>query len=193
MMHVIGAMAEFERELIKERVNAGIAAARKRGVRFGRPKTYVSPDKIQAMRDAGTPWRKIAKTLKVGTGDPGTCSSASGQLDNRQMETLEMEMKDKVPAINAMLANPPAEIGSLLQRSKKLSGGENLREHFKCHQRRILFGQVVSSAWLVVRPGIYFDVYSAHHIRMRSRSQWQRGSLRRMGYRIKAERNHAPI
>jgi hypothetical protein len=109
-MHVIGAMAEFERELIKERVNAGIAAARKRGVRFGRPKTYVSPDKIQAMRDAGTPWRKIAKTLKVGTGDPGTCSSASGQLDNRQRETLEMEMKDKVPAINAMLANPPAEI-----------------------------------------------------------------------------------
>ena len=68
MMHVISAMSEFERELIKERVNAGIAAARKRGVRFGRPKTYVSADKIQAMRDEGTPWRTIAKRLKIGTG-----------------------------------------------------------------------------------------------------------------------------
>lgn len=32
MMHVIGAMAEFERGLIQERVVAGIAAARKRGI-----------------------------------------------------------------------------------------------------------------------------------------------------------------
>ena len=68
MMHVIGAMAEFERELIRERVCAGIASAKRRGVRFGRPKTYVSADKIQAMRDEGTPWRTIAKRLKIGTG-----------------------------------------------------------------------------------------------------------------------------
>lgn len=36
MMHLLGAMAEFERELIRERVSAGIAAAKKRGVRMGR-------------------------------------------------------------------------------------------------------------------------------------------------------------
>jgi DNA invertase Pin-like site-specific DNA recombinase len=68
MMHIIGAMAEFERELIRERVTAGIHAARKRGVRIGRPKTYVSPDKVREMRDAGTPWRSIAKRLGIGTG-----------------------------------------------------------------------------------------------------------------------------
>jgi DNA invertase Pin-like site-specific DNA recombinase len=68
MMHLLGAMAEFERELIRERVTAGVHAARRRGVRIGRPRTYVSRDKVQALRDAGTPWRKIAKTLKVGTG-----------------------------------------------------------------------------------------------------------------------------
>ncbi len=68
MMHIIGAMAEFERELIKERVTAGIQAARKRGVRIGRPRTYVSPDKIRAMREEGTPWRAIAKRLNIGTG-----------------------------------------------------------------------------------------------------------------------------
>jgi DNA invertase Pin-like site-specific DNA recombinase len=68
MMHLLAAMAEFERELIKERVSAGIHAARKRGVRIGRPKTYVNTDKVRALRDSGTPWRQIAKRLGVGTG-----------------------------------------------------------------------------------------------------------------------------
>jgi DNA invertase Pin-like site-specific DNA recombinase len=68
MMHIIGAMAEFERELIRERVTAAIQAARKRGVRIGRPRTYVSPDKIREMREEGTPWRAIAKRLHIGTG-----------------------------------------------------------------------------------------------------------------------------
>ncbi len=68
MMHIIGAMAEFERELIRERVTAGIQAAKRRGVRIGRPKTYVNPDKIQRMREEGTPWRAIARSLKIGTG-----------------------------------------------------------------------------------------------------------------------------
>ena len=68
MMHLLGAMAEFERGLIQERVVAGIASAKRRGVRFGRPKTWVSPDKIRELREAGTPWRAIAKKLKVGTG-----------------------------------------------------------------------------------------------------------------------------
>ncbi len=68
MMHIIGAMAEFERELIRERVCAGIQAARRRGARIGRPKTYISPDKVRTMRNEGTPWREIAKRLNVGTG-----------------------------------------------------------------------------------------------------------------------------
>lgn len=68
MMHLLGAMAEFERELIRERVTAGVHAARKRGVRIGRPRTYVSPDRVRELRDAGTPWRAIAKRLRVGTG-----------------------------------------------------------------------------------------------------------------------------
>jgi DNA invertase Pin-like site-specific DNA recombinase len=68
MLHIIGAMAEFERELIRERVSAGIQAARKRGVRLGRPRTYINPDKIRELRSAGVPWRAIAKRLGVGTG-----------------------------------------------------------------------------------------------------------------------------
>ena len=37
--HVFGASAEFERNLIRERMHAGLAAARVRGRKGGRPKT----------------------------------------------------------------------------------------------------------------------------------------------------------
>jgi DNA invertase Pin-like site-specific DNA recombinase len=68
MMHLLGAMAEFERSLIQERVVAGIAAARKRGVRMGRPKRWVSADKVRSLREAGVPWRAVAKKLDCGVG-----------------------------------------------------------------------------------------------------------------------------
>src|SRR4026208_2572886 len=38
-MHVLAAVAEFERSVIVERINAGLAAARERGVKLGRPRT----------------------------------------------------------------------------------------------------------------------------------------------------------
>ena len=39
IFHVFGALAEFERNLIRERTNAGLSAARARGRKGGRPKT----------------------------------------------------------------------------------------------------------------------------------------------------------
>ena len=39
-LNVLMAVAEFEREIIRERVNAGLAAAKARGVRLGRPATH---------------------------------------------------------------------------------------------------------------------------------------------------------
>ncbi len=68
MMHIIGAMAQFERELIKERVSAGMHAARKRGSRIGRPRTYANADKIRELRAQDVPWRTIAAQLGIGTG-----------------------------------------------------------------------------------------------------------------------------
>ena len=38
LFHVLGSIAEFERDLIVERTKAGVAAARRRGVKLGRPK-----------------------------------------------------------------------------------------------------------------------------------------------------------
>jgi DNA invertase Pin-like site-specific DNA recombinase len=45
IFHIFGALAEFERNLIQERTNAGLLAARARGRRGGRPKSPLSEEK----------------------------------------------------------------------------------------------------------------------------------------------------
>jgi DNA invertase Pin-like site-specific DNA recombinase len=47
VFHIFGALAEFERELIRERTRAGLAAARARGRQGGRPKKLDSERKIK--------------------------------------------------------------------------------------------------------------------------------------------------
>jgi DNA invertase Pin-like site-specific DNA recombinase len=47
-LNILCAVAEFEREIIRERVNAGIAAARSRGVRLRRPSTLQRHEKAVA-------------------------------------------------------------------------------------------------------------------------------------------------
>jgi DNA invertase Pin-like site-specific DNA recombinase len=59
MMHIIGAMAQFERELIKERVSAGMDAAWKRGSRIGRPRAYANAGKIRALRAQDAPGARL--------------------------------------------------------------------------------------------------------------------------------------
>lgn len=51
VFHIMGALAEFERSLIVERVNAGIAAAKKRGKHVGRPRK-LTPEQIAHAREA---------------------------------------------------------------------------------------------------------------------------------------------
>jgi DNA invertase Pin-like site-specific DNA recombinase len=68
MFAVIGAMAEFERELIQERVRSGIKAARARGKRLGRPRQYINMDRVTDLQAAGMSLRKIAAELEVGYG-----------------------------------------------------------------------------------------------------------------------------
>jgi DNA invertase Pin-like site-specific DNA recombinase len=68
MMQLLGAMAEFERALIQERVKAGLRNAKAKGVRLGRPRVFVSESRIEALRASGTSWRAIAKELGIGIG-----------------------------------------------------------------------------------------------------------------------------
>ena len=68
MFQIIGAMAEFERALIQERVKAGLRNAVSKGVRLGRPRVFVSESRIDALRGAGASWRAISKELGVALG-----------------------------------------------------------------------------------------------------------------------------
>ncbi|HCR17038.1 MAG TPA: resolvase [Candidatus Latescibacteria bacterium] len=70
MFTIIGAMAEFEREIIRERVRSGLAKAKAQGKKLGRPRV---PDKtisrIRTLRrDKGMSLGAIAKELKVPRG-----------------------------------------------------------------------------------------------------------------------------
>jgi len=68
MFNIIGAMAEFERALIQERVKAGIRNARAKGKRIGRPPANVDASQIAQLRAQGLSWKKIAKQMGLGVG-----------------------------------------------------------------------------------------------------------------------------
>jgi len=63
MFQIIGAMAEFERALIQERVRAGLRNARARGKKLGRPRLPVDAVKIGSLRSQGRSVREIAEEL----------------------------------------------------------------------------------------------------------------------------------
>jgi DNA invertase Pin-like site-specific DNA recombinase len=67
IMTVFAGIAEFERELIRERTAAGREAARSRGVRFGRPRKLNSEQEQLARRliGEGKPVSEVAKTFNV--------------------------------------------------------------------------------------------------------------------------------
>ena len=71
IFHIFGALAEFEREFIKERTNAGLQAARARGRLGGRPKLQaLDPKKITLARklydDGHMTVKEICDTLRIG-------------------------------------------------------------------------------------------------------------------------------
>ncbi|MFJ2316365.1 recombinase family protein [Glutamicibacter sp. NPDC087661] len=67
MLNMLASLAEYERELIVERVNAGIAAARQSGTRFGRPVSdpAVIADKLAIAKDARTRGRTAEDAARL--------------------------------------------------------------------------------------------------------------------------------
>jgi DNA invertase Pin-like site-specific DNA recombinase len=65
---IFASIAEFERELIRDRVKSGIAAARSKGKKLGRPRISVDTARIAALRASGLSWPKIARELGVSVG-----------------------------------------------------------------------------------------------------------------------------
>jgi DNA invertase Pin-like site-specific DNA recombinase len=67
IFHIFGALAEFERNLIRERTQAGLTAARARGKKGGRPKVITVQKRSIAkeLYDTGHPILDICRTLKI--------------------------------------------------------------------------------------------------------------------------------
>jgi DNA invertase Pin-like site-specific DNA recombinase len=82
---IFASIAEFERELIRDRVKSGIAAARSKGKTLGRPRVNVDAARIASLRASGLSWPKIAAELGVSV---GTVHQAARRLS-------------KIPAKNA--------------------------------------------------------------------------------------------
>ena len=68
LLHILASVAEFERELIRERVRAGIKNARHRGKRLGRRRVVFDRSRALEMASAGSSIREIAEALDVGRG-----------------------------------------------------------------------------------------------------------------------------
>src|ERR687896_2710085 len=67
IFYIFGALAEFERNLIRERTTAGLSAARARGKKGGRPRVITIQKRSIAkeLYDSGHPIADICKTLKI--------------------------------------------------------------------------------------------------------------------------------
>src|SRR5579862_5969220 len=65
---IFASIAEFERELIRDRVKSGLAAARSKGKRLGRPRVTLDEARIAALRASGRSWPQVAAELGVSVG-----------------------------------------------------------------------------------------------------------------------------
>jgi len=65
MLTILAGVAEFEREIIRERTLAGVRAAKARGKTLGRPRRIFRRDEVISMRTAGSSWQTIASRLEV--------------------------------------------------------------------------------------------------------------------------------
>ena len=65
---IFASIAEFERELIRSRVRSGLAAARLKGIRLGRPRVTVDAQRICSLRKSGASWATICQQTGLSKG-----------------------------------------------------------------------------------------------------------------------------
>ncbi len=64
MFTIIGAMAQLERDIIRERVKAGLDRAKARGIRLGRPRVPLAAHELLTLREQGLSVGEMARRLQ---------------------------------------------------------------------------------------------------------------------------------
>jgi putative DNA-invertase from lambdoid prophage Rac len=84
LLHILAAVAQFERELIRERVSAGMKNAKARGTRsgkpIGRPRRVFDRAEVLRLRQNGLAVAKIALQMRVGVGTVARLLNSNGRL-----------------------------------------------------------------------------------------------------------------
>jgi DNA invertase Pin-like site-specific DNA recombinase len=84
---IFASIAEFERELIRDRVRSGMAAAKAKGKRIGRPKVTVDVLRIASLRRQGRSWAEITRATGI---SKGTAQRAMDSLPKTPPATLSL-------------------------------------------------------------------------------------------------------
>lgn len=83
---ILGAVSEGERNLIAERVRAGLRNARAKGKTLGRPRKDVDIAQIERLRASGASWRTVARMLGLSVGTVHSIhAAAQAQVANERM------------------------------------------------------------------------------------------------------------
>jgi DNA invertase Pin-like site-specific DNA recombinase len=86
LYRILAALAEFELDIIRENVRAGLENARAKGKRLGRPRRIADSLKITTMRAQGEPWRAVAQAA-------GVSIATAKRIDQNQRETAKTAQK----------------------------------------------------------------------------------------------------
>jgi DNA invertase Pin-like site-specific DNA recombinase len=94
MVHLLGAFAEFERSLIRDRTLLGLAHAVANGKRLGRPPTHFTKD-ILDLRNAGQSYRSICKQLGCSMGVVGRAIQGAPKTKTEDAKKSGVETNGK--------------------------------------------------------------------------------------------------
>ncbi len=98
MFTIIGAMAQLERDIIRERVRAGLDRARARGVRLGRPRVLASPGHVAGLRSAGLSLGAIARQVGCSRSTVRRLLGAASRTDTQDAKLMAPAQREGTAA-----------------------------------------------------------------------------------------------
>jgi len=97
MFHIFGALAEFERGLIRERTKIGIERAKREGILCNRPKKQIDVDKVIKLFNNGVTLKDIAKVNNMSTVTLWKRLKEAGVVQDKKLHKMEIKDNYRYP------------------------------------------------------------------------------------------------